>query len=97
MAGFIANRRLYLNAANEVVEHDDPSKVTLLVGEGGTVPEDRARELGLYDLPDDVKAKPKAANKARTRAANKRAPTNPATEDDTGGDGDGNKDGDDAE
>ena len=48
---FTADRRLYLDKDNRVVEHDDPSKVSLLVPAGGTLPMKRARELGL--LGDD--------------------------------------------
>jgi hypothetical protein len=44
---YTADRRLYLNAEGAVVEADDPARATLLVPEGGILPLERARELGL--------------------------------------------------
>jgi hypothetical protein len=74
MAAYIADRRLYLNKDGKVVEDGDPSKVSLLVGAGGSLSEARARELGLIkEEPVEEKAKAEPArNKVRASApANK--------------------------
>ncbi len=42
-----ADRRLYLDRAGKVVEATDPTRAMLLVPEGGTLPMDRALDLGL--------------------------------------------------
>lgn len=60
-----APRRLYLDDAGNVVEADDPKRVSLLVAQGGVLPLDRAEQLGL------VKAAEPKANKARSAPANK--------------------------
>lgn len=39
--------RLYLDAAGKVVKADDPTRVSLLVGAGGSLPMERAQALGL--------------------------------------------------
>jgi hypothetical protein len=49
MGSYVADRRLYLNAEGQVVEAKDPSAVRLLVAEGGTVPLEQARSLGLMN------------------------------------------------
>ena len=46
--GYVASDRLYLDRGGKVVKEDDPNRVTLLAAVGATVPEPRARELGLY-------------------------------------------------
>lgn len=51
-----SDRRLYLDANGAVVEHDDNTKVELLVGEGGTIPMQRAKELGLVGAESKAKA-----------------------------------------
>lgn len=56
---YVANRRLYLNAEGQVVERGDPSATTLLVGEGGVVPAQRARELGL--VSEEQQGNPKGS------------------------------------
>jgi hypothetical protein len=66
MAAYIADRRLYLDKNGKVVEADDPTRATLLVSAGGALPEARARELGLLDVPK-AKAEP-PENKARRAA-----------------------------
>lgn len=70
MAAYVADRRLYLDKDGKVVEDDDPNKVSLLVGMGGTLPEEQARALGLLDeKKSEEKAKPEPAeNKARKAA-----------------------------
>lgn len=72
MAAYIANRRLYLDKDGKVVEANDPTRATLLVGVGGALPEARARELGLIDDEGKAKAAP-SQNKARAPRANKSA------------------------
>lgn len=42
-----APERLYLDAAGKAVKADDPTRQSLLVAAGGTLPIARARELGL--------------------------------------------------
>ena len=42
-----SDERLYLDSEGKVVKADDPNRKTLLVGKGGTIPVERARELGL--------------------------------------------------
>jgi len=76
MAVWIANRRLFLANDGTVVEATDPRKATLLVPEGGALPMEQAKALGLVAEPAPVAAPeptPKArhvpANKARRRAA----------------------------
>ena len=46
---YTADRRLSLDASGNVVEADDPSRVTLLVAKGGTLPMEDARRYGLVD------------------------------------------------
>jgi len=63
-----SDRRLYLDEDGNVVEHDNPAKVELLVGVNGTTPMERARALGLLD---ETKAKSDPpATKAVTKAPN---------------------------
>jgi hypothetical protein len=74
---WVADRRLYLDKDGNVVEEGDPTRATLLVGEGGTLTLERAQSLGLVDENGEaVKAKAKpSANKAR-----KAAPENKSAE-----------------
>lgn len=53
-----SDRRLYLDDEGKVVGADDPGRTTLLVGEGGKLPADRARELGLISDEDPAPSKP---------------------------------------
>lgn len=46
-AMWTADRRLYLDKAGKAVEADSPDRVTLLVAEGGQIPQERAAALGL--------------------------------------------------
>ena len=65
-----SDRRLYLDKDGNVVEQDDPNRVELLVGIGGTLLTERAQALGLIDAPKAKNAPP--ATKAVTKApANK--------------------------
>ena len=65
-----ASRRLYLDKDGNVVEQDDPNRVELLVGIGGTLLTERAQALGLLDAPKAKNAPPET--KAVTKApANK--------------------------
>jgi hypothetical protein len=50
--------RLYLDASGRVVDAKSPTRLTLLVREGGTIPLDEAKRLGL------VKAEEPAGDKA---------------------------------
>lgn len=60
-----SDRRLYLDKDGNVVE-EGGAKTALLVGAGGTLPMERARELGL--VATEEKAAAPKANKARTAA-----------------------------
>ncbi len=44
---FIADRRIYLDRTGRAVEADDPARAELLVATGGSLPYERAAELGL--------------------------------------------------
>lgn len=46
-----ADRRLYLNAAGQVVEADDPTRASLLVAVGNSIPMAEAIRLGLAEAP----------------------------------------------
>lgn len=65
-----ADRRLYLDKDGTVVEADNPARVRLLIAEGGTLPIEQARALGLIPVeaapPVEQKlAAGPAANKAQ--------------------------------
>jgi hypothetical protein len=64
-AKFTSDRRLYTDKDGNVVEADDPAKLTLLVGEGGAIPMERARELGLADEEGNAVAR-EAEDEAET-------------------------------
>lgn len=76
-----ADRRLYLNAEGKVVEADDPTRQSLLVAQGGTIPLADAERLGIVTVtPAQIttvapaggeKAKAAPANKAKTAPENK--------------------------
>jgi hypothetical protein len=44
---FVSDRRLYLDKDNNVVEANDPNKLTLLVAEGGSLSAEEAAKYGL--------------------------------------------------
>jgi hypothetical protein len=67
MAAYTADRRLYLDKNGKVVEANDPTRATLLVAAGATLPEARARELGLLVVEEKAKAEP-PQTKARKAA-----------------------------
>ena len=46
MSDYISKKRLYLDAEGKPTE-DDTKAVTLLVGEGGSLPQEEAEKLGL--------------------------------------------------
>lgn len=50
-AMYTSPERLYLNAAGQVVKADDPSRLTLLVAAGGSIPLAVAQRYGLGDDP----------------------------------------------
>lgn len=60
---YVSDKRLCLDADGKVVDCESTEARELLVGEGGELPEDRARELGLLS---ELKAQAPGANKART-------------------------------
>jgi hypothetical protein len=68
MGMWTADRRLYLDRDGKVVEADDPSKTSLLVGMGGQLPEDRARTLGLIDADGATVPTKRSSTKAKTAA-----------------------------
>jgi hypothetical protein len=53
-----ASERLYLTKDGRAVKADDPDRASLLVPAGGTLPLERARELGL--VTDAAQAEPVA-------------------------------------
>jgi hypothetical protein len=67
---YVADRRLYLDKDGKVVEADDPTRQSLLISSGGTMPEADARRLGLMDV-DEPKAAKAPANKAKAAPSNK--------------------------
>jgi hypothetical protein len=76
---YTATERLYTDANGKVVKADDPTRQSLLIGVGQTMPEERARELGLLDEPteDAAAAEEKAAEPKANKAVTK-APFNKA-------------------
>lgn len=64
-----AEKRLYLNSDNQIVEEGDPSAARLLVAEGDTIPLTEARKYGLVDEDEDDAPNPVA--KALKAAENK--------------------------
>ena len=75
-AMWTSNRRIYLNAEGQPVEANDPARASLLVAEGGSIPQEQAVSLGLIEVePAKVKAlKPtEAEDKAVKPAENKAA------------------------
>lgn len=58
-AFYVSDKRLCLTANDEVCDQDDPRAVSLLVGVGGWIPKDRARELGLLVEENEKARKPK--------------------------------------
>jgi hypothetical protein len=68
---YTSDERLYLDSAGNVVTHDSPAKALLLVAEGGTLPMDRARELGLVKDNTEAKRKEPTDNKRKQPAENK--------------------------
>lgn len=74
--------RLYLDKDGKVCDEKDPNKASLLVGEGGTIPQSQAVELGLIEVtPPVIKstlAEPKAEEPKEDKAvkpdSNKGAP-----------------------
>lgn len=75
---YTADRRIYRNAAGALVEADDPTRLTLVIAEGQTIPRARAEQLGLVGTREAPKASDKEAEKAAEKeapkAANKNAP-----------------------
>lgn len=66
-----SDRRLYLNADGAVVEADDPSRVSLLVAAGGTIPLADAERLGIITVTHEVKAAAPKVNKSKAAPTNK--------------------------
>lgn len=64
-----SDRRIYLDAAGAAVEADDPTRVSLLVAAGGTIPLTEAERLGLVTVtPAEVKVAAPKTNKSRAKA-----------------------------
>lgn len=57
---YVSGRRLYLDKDGKVVEADSPDRLTLLVGENGTLSHARAVEVGLVN-EDGSEVKPAKA------------------------------------
>ena len=69
----IADRNLYLDAAGNVVEEDDPAQATLLAAKGATVPDHLVKKHGLAKAqePAEDKAQEPAEDKAQEPAEDK--------------------------
>jgi len=63
-----SDRRLYVDANDQVVEEKDPNRVKLLVGKGGEIPMEEARRYGLVTEAAE-KAAPEAARGQETANA----------------------------
>lgn len=61
---YIATERLYLDKDGNVVKDKDPARVSLLVGVGGTLTDDQARQYGLVAAPEEKAVTAPKANKA---------------------------------
>jgi pyruvate/2-oxoglutarate dehydrogenase complex dihydrolipoamide acyltransferase (E2) component len=69
MAHYIATERLYLDKDGKVVKADDPTRASLLIGEGGRLPIERAEELGLTgDMTLEENPREKAISAAENKA-----------------------------
>lgn len=69
-----SDRRLYVDANDQVVEADDPTRVKLLVGKGGELPMEEARRYGLApDAHDAPTAQQKPSETKGTSEAPKSA------------------------
>ena len=64
-----ADRRLYLDSTGKAVEANDPTRASLLVAVGNTIPLEQAHALGLVTEPSPAKA-PKP-NRSKAPIANK--------------------------
>ena len=69
-----SDRRIYLDAAGNVVEANDPNKLTLLVAAGGTMPLAEAKRLGLV-APEPAESAEAPQGDAPEGLAVKLAPT----------------------
>lgn len=65
--------RLYLDGEGKVVGSDDPAKAQLLVGEGGSIPLERAKELGLVEASEPTVKNTALAEEHAKAAADKAA------------------------
>ncbi len=65
-----ADRRLYLDSAGKAVEANDPTRRSLLVAVGNTIPLEQAHALGLVVEPTSPSKAPKP-NKGKPPVANK--------------------------
>lgn len=83
---YIADRNLYLDKDDNLVEEDNPAQARQLVGKGGALSEADARKYGLIEADETAeaeaeteeadggeKASSPSANKAKTPAKNKGA------------------------
>ena len=65
-----ADRRLYLDSAGKAVEANDPTRRSLLVAVGNTIPLEQAHALGLVVEPTSPSKAPKP-NKSKAPIVNK--------------------------
>lgn len=80
-ATWTSDRRLYLNAAGQVVEADDPSRVSLLVAQGAALPADVAQRYGLTGNNATLGASPEPDAGAEAQASGARAERKPGPDD----------------
>lgn len=69
-----ADRRLYLDKDGKVVEADDPTRARLLIAQGGALPIEQAKALGLV-VEEKAAAAPAAQKLSAGPSANKAAAT----------------------
>ena len=77
---YISRERLYLNSEGNVVKANDPSRATLLVAAGGSMPMARAQELGLVEADDAGQIQGETQQNDTQAKAITRAPKNKAVQ-----------------
>lgn len=61
---YTSEERLYLNSKGEAVGEKDPDRQSLLVAAGGSIPIERARELGLVNEEGESAGRAGEANES---------------------------------
>lgn len=80
-AQFVSSERIYVDADGKAVGHDDPSKVSLLVAEGASIPLADAQKAGIADSEGNpIDWRGKGSGEAAD-AEGQNAPAEPADED----------------